>query len=638
MASTDEAVALVRRSTGNLDWQSIFAGSQLNNPAAAAPTLQFAWETASKPSPESSCTSGGDDQTSTQIAKSRQKPVVVGNLNDYCRLMAISESTALGRLQGRGLNPIGTYPGAASHPWLLRCELCGKETLESLNAVEKRIRPGCRRCCSRSQNRLSSTEAASRLEAAKLGLKGDYPGTVSDQLQVECLICGLEFETTLSRTVNAVHPACPRCRASRPRGRITAAEARTRMRAAGLEPLEPYPGKTHSAWRHRCRTCRNETLRSLNAIESQYPCGQCRRNAIAKQRAQAAKRAMNDVGLEPLVDYPGASAPWKSRCTTCKNTVSPTLMSIRTQGPCHFCGRRRLSQRRVAASQDRALAQMRLSGFEPTGEYHGFAKPWPARCRACGRKSSPSPKSLASGQGCKWCAPNAPWSLSKFKGICSRANRTPLEPFSGAHTAIVMKCNKCGAEAKTRPSSLRTSSGYCDRCKPSARWTAERALQVMRAAGMEPLEPFPGSRVSWKSQCTTCQTVGAPALANIASGQGGCKICGNFGFDVRKPTTLYVLLHQTHRVFKVGITNTGSTRLRDLERVGFVPGRLYEFKEGSEPLRIETLVLRHLRTELGLSQALTPAEMHGVGGATETFWRDDVDTRVVHARIRRLLR
>jgi len=53
----------------------------------------------------------------------------------------------------------------------------------------------------------------------------------------------------------------------------------------------------------------------------------------------------------------------------------------------------------------------------------------------------------------------------------------------------------------------------------------DEAAACMRAAGIEPLEPYPGTQHPWPGTCLTCGTEVAPKLANIRSGRGGCKHC-----------------------------------------------------------------------------------------------------------------
>jgi formylmethanofuran dehydrogenase subunit E len=48
----------------------------------------------------------------------------------------------------------------------------------------------------------------------------------------------------------------------------------------------------------------------------------------------------------------------------------------------------------------------------------------------------------------------------------------------------------------------------------------------MRAAGVEPLVPYPGAHQPWRCRCLTCGNEGSPILNSIRRGNGGCRYCG----------------------------------------------------------------------------------------------------------------
>lgn len=52
------------------------------------------------------------------------------------------------------------------------------------------------------------------------------------------------------------------------------------------------------------------------------------------------------------------------------------------------------------------------------------------------------------------------------------------------------------------------------------------AVAAMRAAGLEPTAPFPGSDTPWTCTCTACGQESSPNYTNIKRGQGGCRFCG----------------------------------------------------------------------------------------------------------------
>lgn len=52
------------------------------------------------------------------------------------------------------------------------------------------------------------------------------------------------------------------------------------------------------------------------------------------------------------------------------------------------------------------------------------------------------------------------------------------------------------------------------------------AVADMRAAGVEPVVPYPGSNVPWACRCLTCGALVTPRLDSVRGGQGGCRWCG----------------------------------------------------------------------------------------------------------------
>ncbi|AGI86419.1 hypothetical protein ACFU9O_13410 [Streptomyces albidoflavus] len=185
-----------------------------------------------------------------------------------------------------------------------------------------------------------------------------------------------------------------------------------------------------------------------------------------------AAAVMRAAGLEPMEPYPGANVAWNCRCLKGAHGVAPTFTSVRTgtSSGCRHCGRTAAGERRRAAGQARAEADMRAAGFEPLDPYPGARMRWRCLHTACGRVVHPRLFQIRTGGG----------------GCLACAGRAPVEPTA--------------AEAE------------------------------MRAIGMEPLEPFPGRvRDPWSCRCTRCGHVGTPTLNNIRRGQGGCYPCAHRG-------------------------------------------------------------------------------------------------------------
>jgi hypothetical protein len=162
-----------------------------------------------------------------------------------------------------------------------------------------------------------------------------YPGA-GRQWRCRCLRCGAEVAPRYSN-IQQGWGGCPACRraASSARQRGPEAEAIQVLRAAGLEPLEPYQG-VMMPWQSQCRTCGNQVAPLLNNIKKgQRGCKWCSGRVIDPAEAAEVMRA---AGLEPLTAYPGAHAPWPCRCQRCHEAVTPRYRAVQAGSGCRYCG------------------------------------------------------------------------------------------------------------------------------------------------------------------------------------------------------------------------------------------------------------------------------------------------------------
>ena len=126
---------------------------------------------------------------------------------------------------------------------------------------------------------LPATDAAARMRAAGLTPIEPYPDTSRRPWRASCNTCGAIVSPTAS-SVGRGH-GCNACGARRGgrRNSIDESEAIRRLRAAGWEPLEPYPGTRLAAWRAQCTGCGATATSYLKTIEARQGlgCDNCRR-------------------------------------------------------------------------------------------------------------------------------------------------------------------------------------------------------------------------------------------------------------------------------------------------------------------------------------------------------------------------
>ncbi|MFJ5811668.1 hypothetical protein [Streptomyces sp. NPDC093093] len=181
---------------------------------------------------------------------------------------------------------------------------------------------------------------------------------------------------------------------------------------------------------------------------------------------------MRAAGLEPLEPYPGSHTAWNCRCLKSAHTVAPTLGSVRsgrTSG-CRRCGRAAADERRLAAGRERAEADMRGAGFEPLDPYPGAGARWRSRHLACGRVVHPRLFGIRAGSGCLVCAGRAPVDPTVAEADMRAIGMQPLEPFPGrVRDSWKCRCLRCGHIGTPTLNNIRGGQGGCLNCARRAR-------------------------------------------------------------------------------------------------------------------------------------------------------------------------
>ena len=243
----------------------------------------------------------------------------------------------------------------------------------------------------------------------------------------------------------------------------------------------------------------------------------------ARMDSQVAMALMEAAGFDPLELYKSAQALWLCRCPVCKREVRLKYVNVkRGFDDCPLC------------VEDQRVAIMRKAGLEPLEDYPGTKTGWRSRC-AAGHVVAPWFTSVRAGKssGCFYCAGLAPTPPEEAEAEARAAGYEPLEPYPRL-TKAKWRCRHllCGDEVLVRLENIRAGKGCCMRCGIAASATArsasaEGAAELMRSAGLRPLEPYPGgSHLPWRSECLTCGAHCSPTRANIWRGQGGCVGCG----------------------------------------------------------------------------------------------------------------
>jgi len=282
------------------------------------------------------------------------------------------------------------------------------------------------------------------------------------------------------------------------------------------------------------------------------------------------------------------------------------------------------------ADADRIVRERGLVPLEP---YPGAEVRWRCECEKCGREIARMLSVIKTGKtGCPYCA-RTRVHPDDAERILRNAGFEPLEPYPGSGPWR-SRCGTCGRESSPTLPNVRKGTGcrYCG----GTYIDADDALAAMRAAGLEPLEPYVNAKAPWKCECQICGQISTPTYDRISATLGGCGFCSHRSF-LGKPACLYLVYEPDLDAVKVGI---GRTRRRAARwaRAGWVVIKEWDVDDGMIAMAAENSVLDWWRSDLNAPYGATALEVGAMGGHTETapLWAVDLDETV--ARIEQLLR
>lgn len=415
--------------------------------------------------------------------------------------------------------------------------------------------------------RSTAAEAEATLRAAGAEPKVPYPGRKNLPWKSVHVACGREISPRLSN-LRGDRGVCRHCAGDErgvARKRRHAEAAVAEMRAAGWEPISPYPGAA-SRWLARHVACGVERETTLNTVRrpGKYGCKPCWRELEGHRiwSSESAHDFMKSVGLTPLEPWPGGSSrAWRARHDACGREVTPRLGNLAAgQGSCNHCGQE--SARRKLMLDERVAREMMLrAGLQPISPFPGVDQPWLCIHSACGAETSPSYTNIKRGQG--GCAP-------------------------------------CGDRAVSR----------------LLRMPEEQARELMRRRGLEPLEPYVNSSTPWLCR-HTCGKEVRPRLSNVTRGLGLCRYC-NSTFPYDGPAQVYMVADSN--ALKIGMASLDGARISQHTALGWRLKWRVRVPTGDDAYALEQSVIRWWRETLAAAPAYLKSDMPQWGSTETVHW------------------
>ena len=551
----------------------------------------------------------------------------------------IPDSEAKAVMVTAGLVPLEPYPGL-SKSWLCKCKKCKRESTYTFASIRDR-KSGCHYCEGR---KTDVKEAEAIMLAANLKPLESFRG-VDYPWKSLCLTCNRETSPRF-KGVKKEGKGCKYCAGNS----IVPEEAISFLRANKITPLVPFPG-ARKPWKSKCDVCGQQVSPPYSDIRQGHSgCKYCAAKAGGKKQRLSTDpnillkvlELMKTANLEPLDDFVLSNAKWKCRCMKCGKIVFPQYDSIKAgSGGCMDCARKSqgINSRK---NESLVVAEMLSRNLQPLEPYPGAMKPWRSICLDCNHEISPRYAHIQQGRkGCTYCgikknADRNRMPQEKAFEIARQSGWEPLEPYRRKDSAWLCRCNTCGSEINAFLSSMQAGFG----CRVCSGFVVDpiAAIGVMNGAGLKPLTPYPGGNKKWECECLKCQRKVFPRYSTIKYGIGGCKYCATHGYDFNKPGAIYLITNPELNAHKIGITNLDSAdqRLKKHSKLGWQTYKVENIQDGNVAFDVEQEILSWWRNELSLPPYLSAAEMKQ-GGHTETISSDDLDLPVIWNMVEKLI-
>jgi recombinational DNA repair protein (RecF pathway) len=302
-----------------------------------------------------------------------------------CAGKIVDISSAREKMLKAGLTPLVAYPGRTDKGWLCKCNKCGREVSPSYSSI-KNGQGGCIWCAGKKVDPVIAIA-----ELKKKGLQPLEPFTSAQtKWKSKCLRCNRTIHVTY-KAVSNQSGGCPFCAPNY----VNRSRINEVVRKAGFKPLEPYKNASNK-WRVIHIKCGREIKITYDSIRGGHSCKYCAGLFIESNDAES---YMLEAGIKPLIKYPGAKYPWKSKCLTCNRTIYPQLSSVKNRNSgCEYCTGHKVDIKD-------AKATMKSADLLPLEEFKSSKSPWKCKCLKCQREVSPSYSSIRNGQGgCRYCA------------------------------------------------------------------------------------------------------------------------------------------------------------------------------------------------------------------------------------------
>ena len=179
----------------------------------------------------------------------------------------------------------------------------------------------------------------------------------------------------------------------------------------------------------------------------------------------------------------------------------------------------------IKIPEDEARKVMFSAGLNPIGIYLKASSPWECECIKCGETVAPTVSSIKQGQGgCSYCAGNK-INPNKAIELMKINGYEPLDEYPGNKKPWRSIHLNCGGIVYPKYNAVQ-QYGICA-CKTCSKMNVDPGDAELRmiAAGVIPQEKYRGKDKPWKCLCLKCNKIVNSHYSTVRDGGGGCRQC-----------------------------------------------------------------------------------------------------------------
>lgn len=184
-----------------------------------------------------------------------------------------------------------------------------------------------------------------------------------------------------------------------------------------------------------------------------------------------------------------------------------------------------------------AEAIMLKAGLKPLEPYGNKKTKWKSQCMTCKSNTSPTLKSILSGQGgCYPCGRVITANKRRIKPevvtkALAKLNLEQLEPYIDNHKPLKCKCLICNQIVSPNMSNIFSGKSKCKVCSDRQKGISQRKTQdavdmLLKNSLLLRIGKYQSLSKPLKCQCLICGSKVSPRIGDIQRGVGGCWKCG----------------------------------------------------------------------------------------------------------------